>query len=183
MIISSPTLRKRDFVNNAMVSWIDILPTIVDWTGCEKPPYNLPGRSIMPVLNEENPKRWDTIFASHVFHEVTMYYPMRVIRTRKYKYILNLAHQLDYPFASDLYASPTWQGVLRRNDKMIGARSVEAYIHRPKEELYDLENDPNEVNNIAGNPEYAGILNDLRVRLKKFQEDTNDPWIVKYKYE
>ncbi len=183
MIISSPTLRKRGFVNNAMVSWIDILPTIVDWTGCEKPPYNLPGRSFMPVLNEENPKGWDTVFASHVFHEVTMYYPMRVIRTRKYKYIRNLAHQLDYPFASDLYASPTWQGVLRRNDKMIGARSVDAYIHRAKEELYDLENDPNEVNNIAGNIEYAGILDDLRARLKKFQEDTNDPWIVKYKYE
>ena len=66
---------------------------------------------------------------------------------------------------------------------MIGARTVEAYIHRPKEELYDIEDDPNEVNNLAGNAAYASVLTDLKARLRKFQEDTDDPWIVKYKYE
>ena len=183
MIVSSPALRRRGIVNNAMVSFVDIVPTILDWTGAEPPPYKLPGRSILPVLEEENPSGWDEIFASHTFHEITMYYPMRALRTRKYKYILNLAHKLDYPFASDLYSSPTWQGVLRRNDTMMGVRNVEKYIHRPKEELYDLEKDPDEVNNVAGNVQYAGVLDNLRKRLKAFQEETDDPWIVKYRYE
>ena len=183
MIVSSPALRRRGTVNNAMVSFVDIVPTILDWTGADPPPYELPGRSILPILDRENPSGWDEIYASHTFHEVTMYYPMRVIRTRKYKYILNLAHGLDYPFASDLYASPTWQGILRRGDTMMGVRTVEAYIHRPKEELYDLEKDPNEVNNVAGDAAYTAVLNDLRDRLKAFQERTDDPWMVKYSYE
>jgi len=183
MIVSSPTLRRRGGVNNAMVSFIDIVPTILDWTGADPPQYDLPGRSILPILGEENPAGWDEIYASHVFHEITMYYPMRVVRTRKYKYILNLAHGLDYPFASDLYASPTWQGVLKRGDKKMGVRDVDAYIHRPREELYDLERDPDEINNIAGDGRYAAALDELRGKLKRFQEDTDDPWIVKYRYE
>ena len=170
-------------INDAMVSYIDIMPTVLDWTGASPPPYDLPGRSILPVLEQENPAGWDTVFASHTFHEITMYYPMRVIRTRKYKYILNLAHKLDFPFASDLYESATWQGILRRGDKRMGVREVEKYIHRPKRELYDLENDPHEVVNVADNPQYKDILDNLRARLRKWQEDTNDPWIVKYIYE
>jgi len=183
MIVSSPTLRRRGAVNNAMVSFIDIVPTILDWTGAEPPPYGLPGRSILPILEEENPPGWDEIFASHTFHQITMYYPMRAIRTRRYKYIRNLAHKLDYPFASDLYNSPTWQGILRRGDSMMGVRPIEAYIHRPEEELYDLESDPNEVNNLAADSRYANVLDDLRKRLRVFQEETDDPWMVKYFYE
>ena len=183
MIISSPTQRRRGIVNDAMVSYIDIMPTVLDWTGAGPPPYDLPGRSILPVLEQENPAGWDTVFASHTFHEITMYYPMRVIRTRKYKYILNLTHKLDFPFASDLYESATWQGILRRGDKRMGVREVEKYIHRPKGELYDLENDPHEVVNVADNPQYKDVLDNLRARLRKWQEDTNDPWIVKYIYE
>ena len=183
MIIFSPTQRRHGIVNDAMVSYIDIMPTVLDWTGASSPPYDLPGRSILPVLEQENPAGWDTVFASHTFHEITMYYPMRVIRTRKYKYILNLAHKLDFPFASDLYESATWQGILRRGDKRMGVREVEKYIHRPKRELYDLENDPHEVVNVADNPQYKDILDNLRARLRKWQENTNDPWIVKYIYE
>ncbi|MFC1606731.1 sulfatase [Candidatus Latescibacterota bacterium] len=182
MIVSTPHLRKRGTVNNAMVSYIDIVPTIIDWASAEAP-YELPGRSILPILEDENPDGWDEIYASHTFHEITMYYPMRVVRSRRYKYILNLAHGLDYPFASDLYASPTWQGVLQRGDTKMGVRNVEDYIHRPKEELYDLESDPNESNNVAGDSQYAGILDEFRKKLRRFQEDTDDPWVVKYKYE
>jgi N-sulfoglucosamine sulfohydrolase len=182
LIISSPAQKRRGLTNNAMVSWIDILPTILDWTGVPKPAA-LTGRSVLPILEEENPKGWDVAYASHQCHEVTMYYPMRVIRTRKHKYIRNLAHKLDYPFASDLYNSPTWQGILERGDKMMGGREVEKYVHRPLEELYDLESDPNELKNVAADPKYAEVLKDLRERLKTWQTKTRDPWLVKYRYE
>jgi N-sulfoglucosamine sulfohydrolase len=148
-----------------------------------KRPYNLHGRSFLAVLDQEHPAGWNESFASHTFHEITMYYPMRMIRTRQYKYILNLAHQLPYPFASDLYASPTWQGVLKRGDEMFGKRKVDPYINRPREELYDLESDPNEVKNLATDPAMANVLADLRKRLKQWQENTKDPWVVKYEYE
>jgi N-sulfoglucosamine sulfohydrolase len=112
-----------------------------------------------------------------------MYYPMRMIRTRQHKYILNLAHQLDYPFASDLYNSPTWQGIRKRGDKTMGERGIEAFVHRPREELYDLEADPHELKNVAGDAQDAKVLADLRARLKEWQEKTKDPWVVKYRYE
>src|SRR5262249_16671123 len=154
-------------------------------------PYPMPGRSLLPILEEANPPGWDVIYGSHVFHEITMYYPMRMLRTRQNKYILNLASKLDFPFASDLYESKTWQGILRRSgglgrpapNGMFGPRSIAAYVHRPREELYDLEKDPGELRNLADDPKHAAILNDLRTRLKAWQEKTKDPWVVKYKYE
>jgi N-sulfoglucosamine sulfohydrolase len=182
LIVSSPLQKRRGGVNHAMVSWIDILPTILDWTGTKAPPV-LTGRSVLPILEEENPNGWDTVFASHQFHEVTMYYPMRMIRTRTHKYIRNLAYKLDYPIAQDIYDSKTWQEILRRGDKMIGDRSVEAFVHRPLEELYDLERDPHELKNLAADPACADTLNDLRERLKKWQTQTRDPWLVKYRHE
>lgn len=182
LIVSSPMQKRRGGVNDAMVSWIDILPTILDWTKTKAPPAAT-GRSMLPILDEENPKGWDTVFASHQCHEVTMYYPMRSIRTRTHKYIRNIAYKLDYPLAADIYDSPTWQGVLQRGDTMMGDRRVESYLHRPLEELYDLTRNPHELNNVAADPAYADVLKDLRTRLKKWQTETRDPWLVKYRYE
>jgi N-sulfoglucosamine sulfohydrolase len=182
LIVRSPAQTKRGVVNHAMVSWVDITPTILDWAGI-KPSADLPGRSILPVLEQQNPQGWDTIFASHVFHEITMYYPMRVIRTRRHKLIWNLAHELPYPFASDLWGSPTWQTILRGNVKMMGQRPTNAYLHRPEYELYDLDKDPHELKNVANDSAYAPVLSDLKARLRKMMEETKDPWVVKFQHE
>jgi N-sulfoglucosamine sulfohydrolase len=182
LIVAAPGQKKRGLTNRALVSWVDIAPTILDWAKVKKPPV-MPGRSLLPILEEESPKGWEVVYGSHQFHEVTMYYPMRMVRTRQYKYLLNLAHQLDYPFASDLYFSKTWQGVLRRKDKKLGPRDLDAFIHRPREELYDLEHDPEELHNLAADPKHADVLAELRKNLRKWQEQTNDPWLVKYRYE
>jgi N-sulfoglucosamine sulfohydrolase len=108
---------------------------------------------------------------------------MRVIRTREHKLILNVAHPLPFPSASDLYESATWQAILTRGEKKYGPRLVSAYINRPRYELYDLQADPHEVVNLAKNPKYAKVLSELEARLRKFQEQTQDPWTVKYNYE
>ena len=182
-VVRSPFAKKNGVVTDAMVTWADIAPTIMDFAGVlpKEPPFH--GRSFLSVLETEHPKGFDEIYASHTFHEITMYYPMRVVRGRKYKLIWNIAHGLDYPFASDLWASETWQGVLSRGEKFYGKRSVDAYLHRPKFELYDLENDPHEVNNLADDPRCAKVLEELKTKLKAFQERTKDPWILKWKYE
>lgn len=180
MIVRSPVQEQRGVVNDAMVSWLDIAPTLLDWAAAEAPEA-MPGRSFLPILEQEHAQGWDSVFASHVFHEITMYYPMRAVRTRRYKLIWNLAHQLPYPFASDLWASDTWQGVLRRGDPMMGRRRVEAYLHRPEYELYDLESDPDEVNNLAGNPAHADVLADLKGRIRRMMQETDDPWVVMFR--
>jgi N-sulfoglucosamine sulfohydrolase len=183
-VVRNPYLKKRGVVSNAMISWVDLTPTILDFARAL--PQNAPfhGRSFLSVLDQENPTGWDEIFASHTFHEITMYYPMRVVRNRKYKLIWNLAHPLPFPFASDLWAAPTWQDVYRRGpDAFYGKRTVKAYIQRPKFELYDLENDPHEVNNLAEDSRHLQTLEKLKAELKAFQKRTNDPWILKWDYE
>jgi N-sulfoglucosamine sulfohydrolase len=71
LIVSSPAQSRRGITNQAMVSWIDVLPTILDWAGVKAPPA-LMGRSVLPILEEENPKGWDTVYGSHQCHEVTI---------------------------------------------------------------------------------------------------------------
>jgi len=188
-IVRSPGQKRRGVASQAMIAWTDVTPTILDFAGVPEtasPPGRKPafhGRSFLGVLDQPRPEGWDEVYASHTFHEITMYYPMRVVRGRQYKLIWNLAHGLAYPFASDLWESPTWQGVVRRGDKVFGRRSVEAYLHRPRFELYDLAADPHETRNLAGDLRHAKVLADLQGKLKAFQQRTGDPWIIKWEHE
>jgi N-sulfoglucosamine sulfohydrolase len=169
--------------SDALVSYVDLAPTILDWAQVKGPKYQLPGRSLLPLLRGAKDAGRDAVFASHQFHEITMEYPMRALITPKYKLIVNLTPDREYPLASDLWGSPSWQGIRKRGDKMMGQRSVQAFLHRPKEELYDLTRDPNELHNLAADPAHAETLTDLRRRLRAWQRATNDPWIILYREE
>lgn len=182
-IVRAPWLRNRGIVSPAMISWVDLTPTLLDIAGVEFAGLGLQGRSFKAVLEEENPAGWDEVFASHTFHEITMYYPMRVLRERRYKLIWNVAWQLPYPFASDLWASSTWQGVHRRGEPRYGLRTVGAYLQRPEFELYDMAGDPGEVENLAGRPDHAGRLDAMKKKLKEFQLRTRDPWLIMWENE
>lgn len=182
LIVRSPDQKQRG-VSRVMVSWVDFVPTILEWTGAKGPGYALHGRSFLTALDRPDFAGPEEVYGSHQFHEITMYYPVRMVRTRRYKYLLNLAHPLTFPFASDLYNSDTWQGVLKRKDRRYGSRTVQALLHRPKHELYDLEKDPRELKNLAEDPAYASTLAELQSKVRAWQEQTKDPWLVKYEYE
>ncbi|MBE0537799.1 MAG: sulfatase, partial [Phycisphaerae bacterium] len=182
-VVRNPFAAKAGVVTDAMVNYADMTPTILDLCGATPEGYAFHGRSFASVLDKSHAAGWDEVYASHTFHEITMYYPMRVVRGRRYKLIWNIAHGLEYPFASDLWASETWQGVMKRGEKVYGKRSVEAYLHRPRFELYDLLEDPHEVKNLADDPGHAKVLAELKAKLKAFQKRTQDPWILKWEYE
>lgn len=171
-------------VSHAMVSHVDLTPTILDYAGALPKDHKLHGRSWKDAIGEENPAGWDRVNASHTFHEITMYYPMRVVRTRDHKLIWNIAAPLPYPFASDLWAAPAWQDRYRQGpETLYGKRTVKDYIHRPAFELYDLTADPDETKNLADDPNHAKLLNEMKTELKAFQERTADPWVLKWEYE
>ena len=154
-------------------------PTVLDWTGAAGPSrYALAGRSWLPILEQDDPEGWDEVFASHQFHEIHMYYPMRAVRTRQYAYIRNLAPERAYPLAKDILDSPSWKAILARGVRDLGVRTVESYLHRPAEELYDVGRDPDQVRNLAADPAFASVLADMRRRLEVFADRTNDPWLV-----
>jgi N-sulfoglucosamine sulfohydrolase len=178
MIVCSDDIEQGGKVNSAMISFVDLVPTILEWTGTKSPDYKLPGKSFLPILNQENPDGWDDVYFSHTFHEITMYYPMRGVRTRRFKYILNLFPELEYPFATDLFISKTWQGILQRRSEMMGKRRTSEYLRRPAEELYDIEQDPAESKNLAAVPDFQNVLVSMREKLKKMREETDDPWLI-----
>ena len=210
LIVRNPFNKERGIESDAMVSWIDLTPTILDFAGLldaggkikqdtlkkiepvrlnhqtnrDLKPGVMHGRSFLATLTQEKTKGWDRIGASHTFHEIQMYYPMRVVQGRRYKLIWNIAHQLEYPFASDLWASKTWQAQLAKGDDApYGKKTVRGYIQRPEFELFDLSKDPYEGNNLAEDPAYAEVLEEMKQGLREMQKRTNDPWIMKWEYE
>ena len=60
---------------------------------------------------------------------------------------------------------------------MIGKRPVVKFLHRDNEELYDIDNDPQEVNNLAKSEQHQRVLSELRRDTNQFREKTNDLWM------
>ena len=141
-IMKLPNSAIKDFVQDAMISWVDITPTLLDFAGVPLDSIHVQGRSFKAVIGQQHVTGWDEVYASHSFHEITMYYPMRVLRERKYKLIYNIAHDITYPSSMDLYHSYTWQWLLNHHISTLGKRSIQNYLHRPQFELYDVVKDP-----------------------------------------
>jgi len=183
-IIRNPYQEKRGNRNQAVVSWVDLTPTILDFANATPKKSTIQGRSFLDIIPQEDAEDWNVLRASHTFHEITMYYPMRVYREGRYKLIWNIAYPLPYPFASDLWAAPTFQDIYKKGkDAYYGPRTIGAYLQRPEFELFDLEVDPYEANNLADVDKYQETLATLKAKLKNFQKETKDPWIMKWDYE
>jgi N-sulfoglucosamine sulfohydrolase len=183
LVVRLPQAQRPGHVQHAMVSWADITPTILDWAQATPNDYDFQGRSFASIIEQDDAPGWDRVFASHTFHEITMYYPMRTVRTRNYKLIWNIAWRLEYPFATDLVASLTWRGVAANNLDRYGLRKVQDYLFRAPLELYDLTADPHEIANLADDPDYAAIQSDLLNQLREWQRASGDPWQLKWSHE
>ncbi|WP_034043006.1 sulfatase family protein [Wocania ichthyoenteri] len=182
-IIKDPTKSSKGTTNNAMISWVDLTPTILDMAEVDYKKEDFHGKSFNNIIDQKKPEGWNDIYASHTFHEITMYYPMRVVRSGDYKLIYNISWRLEYPIASDLWASSTWQSIHRNSIEYYGPKKVSEFLFRPEFELFDLSNDPNEANNLAKNKFYFEILENMKSKLKVFQLKTSDPWLIMWNHD
>ncbi|XP_071105801.1 N-sulphoglucosamine sulphohydrolase-like [Haliotis cracherodii] len=188
MLVSSPAHRERwGQESNAMVSLVDIVPTVLEWYNLQYPnyvlnkqPVKLTGRSVLPILLAEPPTGWTSIYASHDLHEVTMYYPMRVVQTTRYKLIQNINFKMPFPIDQDFYVSPSFQDILtrtRQGQPLPWIKTLREYYYRSQWELFDLELDPKETKNMAKDAGYTEVLKQLQMDLTQWQNMTADPWI------
>ncbi|MFI3318504.1 MAG: sulfatase [Rikenellaceae bacterium] len=182
-IIDGPMVKGKNEVSNAMISWVDITPTLLDIAGVKYDKSAFHGHSFRGALDQSSNYSADEVYGSHQFHEITMYYPMRVLRERQYKLFWNIAYKLDYPFASDLWDASTWQQIEHGKVKGLGERTVEQFLQRPEFELYDISKDPNEVKNLAADPKYKKELERMKSKLKKWQMATSDPWFIMWDHD
>jgi N-sulfoglucosamine sulfohydrolase len=150
-------------VSDALVSQIDLFPTICELAGIERPDW-IRGNSLLPLVRRETTEVNDAIFAEITFHAA--YEPQRAIRTRRHKYIRRFDNGQDGPVLANIDDSPSKALLLAHG---LADRAL------PAEELYDLVFDPNEAANLAGDPAHADVLAALRERLERWMEETADP--------
>lgn len=164
----------------AMVSWIDIVPTLIDIAGGTVP-EGIDGRSFKQVLLGTTDAHRDHIFAVHKGDKAMNVYPIRSVRTEQWKYILNLHPEFRYTTHMDLApqgtahchaAWPSWIEAAKTDPQ--AAAFLQAYHSRPGEELYDLGTDPDEKVNLAGEPEHQEPLAELRALVRDRMREVND---------
>lgn len=150
---------------DGLISHVDVFPTLCDLLGLEKPDY-LEGVSFAPAIRGETDSVRGEIFAEVNFH--TSYEPIRCVRTERYKYIRYYDKDYLKINRSNIDESPT-------KDYFMG-HGLEQQI-KYEEALYDLIYDMGERNNLAGNPDYEGIKEELAQKLEHHMEATVDPLV------
>jgi N-sulfoglucosamine sulfohydrolase len=149
-------------VNDALVSQIDIFPTLCELVGIEVPEH-VQGRSLLPVVRGDARDVNETVFGELTYHAA--YDPQRAVRTRRHKYVRRWGER-DLPVLPNIDDSPSKELLLQYGL---------AETPRPREELYDLLFDPNEAHNLIGSPDHADVLAELRGRLGDWMRTTDDP--------
>jgi N-sulfoglucosamine sulfohydrolase len=161
---------------NAMVSWVDILPTLVEVAGGPAP-VGLDGRSFGAVLRGEKTEHRDRIFTTHSSDGRMNIYPTRSLRSAEWKYIRNLHPEFYYGTHVDLVqASDGYFGswVTKAKNDPAAAALVKRYHERPAEELYDLTTDPHEMKNLATERAHAGRLAAMRAQVDAWMKEQGD---------
>ncbi len=180
-LVRWPGVLKPGSVIDAMISFIDVLPTCLNVA--EAPvPASIQGRSFLPVLRGQSKELHNVIFATHTDHARRPRVPSRAIRTHRHKYIYNF--RPDLAFKNNAMNSLTWRSMLERakTNKDLAVR-VRLFQHRPRHELFDLRSDPHELRNLAGDPESANMLAHLRARLMQWMSRVNDPFLPEMKQQ
>lgn len=162
---------------DAMVSWVDILPTLIDAAGGEAPAA-LDGKSFLPVLNGDTTTHRDAIFTTHSGDGNFNAYPSRSVRDGCYKLIVNLHPEFRFQSHVTLVEKDggywrSWVNTAERGDAD-AADKVRRYQERPAVEFYDLESDPHEQHNLAGEAEHADRIADMQSKLEAWMESQGD---------
>jgi arylsulfatase A-like enzyme len=178
LMIQWPGVLKPKTRTDAMVSWVDILPTLIEAAG-GKAPASIDGRSFLPVLLGKSAGHRDRIFATHTGDGRWNVYPMRALRTAQWKYILNLHPEFAFTSHLDLPGELTqhemwltWLSAAKQDPK--ADEIVKHYRQRPSEELYDLAHDPDELHNLAQDTDKQERLSRMRQQVRQWMRDQDD---------
>jgi arylsulfatase A-like enzyme len=165
LIIAGPGIAAAQRLD-PMISNVDVTPTVLDLAGLAIP-EEIQGRSFAPLLRGEAYEANETIYAEKNFH---IYYdPMRCVRTKDYKLIVNFEHapwQETPPNRLDAKGYAEIAAAMRPDDRN---------MFHPPMELYNLRSDPLEQKNLADDPAHAGVRRQLAGELRTWMERTDDP--------
>jgi len=149
-------------VCDALVSHIDLFPTLCEIAGADAPEW-LQGRSMMPLARDESEEINEAIYADVTYHAA--YEPMRCVRTKRWKYVRRFDGR-ETPVLPNCDDGPSKALLLEHDwrDAPVDA-----------EQLYDLTFDPNEGHNLAADTSRRSVLEEMRARLQSWMARTDDP--------
>ncbi|MBT5874918.1 MAG: sulfatase [Candidatus Latescibacteria bacterium] len=162
LIMKGPGGFSGGTVQDALVSLIDLVPTVYDLVGIDTPEF-VNGHSLIPLADGSKAAIRDAVFSEVNYH--ASYEPMRCVRTERYKYIRRY-DQRDRMVLPNVDDTPSKQYLLEQGW---------ADQPRDQEMLYDLVFDPNEANNLIGMAHMKGVADELRQRLETWMVETKDP--------
>lgn len=177
MIVKWPGKVKPNAKTDAIVQYEDITPTLVDILGGD-PIEGLDGRSFKPVLENKDTDHRQVAFGIHNNIPEGPAYPMRSIRGHRYKLIWNLTPDSTYHIKYSMNLNkedldwPTWVHQAAYDDK--AKQLTERIVRRPAVEFYDLQNDPYELNNLAGEDTCQILIADYSAQLKAWMAAQGD---------
>jgi len=166
--------------NRTMLSTVDVFPTIMDMVGGEKPARQ-DGNSFLPLIEGKKQSRKDQVFTEINYLNGAnggKYYPMRGVLDKKYAYIFNpWSDQTKEYFNAN--EGKTFKAMIAKapTDEKIATR-VKMFRYRAVEELYDLQKDPDCLNNLANTPAYKKVKQQYRTAMQQWMQDKGDPMLA-----
>jgi len=172
LIIRWPARIAAGGVSDELVSNLDIVPTLLDLAGMPKLGY-LQGRSLVDTNQKEPPYIFGGRDKMDDTHDAS-----RTVRSHQFRYILNLMPERAYcqfnQYKENSYPGLAVMNVLHLQGKLPPEQDAFMKDHKPEEELYDVQKDPSEVHNLAGDPKYADTLKEFRAQLAKWRAAVGD---------
>jgi len=175
LLIRWPGVSKPGLVSAAMVSSVDIMPTLLEAAGVPLPKLQH-GRTLRPLLQGDTTNKRAYLAAEFHAHGREYFAPTRAIRDDRYKLIHNpLSGRMPPKPNIDTDAAPA-VALSHKYDGTPAQEAMRRLINPPPWELYDLQTDPNEFKNLADDPAYRDILTRLQNALAQWQAETDDPY-------
>jgi N-sulfoglucosamine sulfohydrolase len=179
MIIKWPGFIKPGTKSESLVQYEDITPTLVDIAG-GKPVAGLDGKSFLPVISGKSKEARTYVYGIHNNIPEGDPYPIRSIRDKRYKLILNLTPHKPYYNRFMMNAqrrdpnSVWFSWVDRAADSPQAKAITERFETRPAVEFYDLTADPYELKNLAGNTAYKTQIEQYKKELERWMTEQGD---------
>jgi len=172
-IVSWPGRVARKSVSDALVSMIDLAPTILEAAGVQKS-EQMYGKSLLPLFYRQENKGDKYVFAERNWHDCDEH--MRSVRSDSFKLIFNAYIDLPHGTAADLAGSPAHQALLqlKRNGELNHEQSLVFQTPRPQVEFYNLIDDPWEFNNLAYDVQYRPLIQKHMRALMEWMKNTAD---------
>lgn len=166
-------IKNKGSSTQSIVSVIDLSATFLDLANATKP-SSIEGNSFKSLFGNPNLKFRDYAFSERNWHDFEDH--GRSVRSKRYRYIRNNYNDLPATPSGDTVYHKTWWELVRLNDLgMLNKHQARPFLApRDREELYDLEADPYELNNLAADKKYQTILSNHRAILDSWIKDTND---------